>query len=338
MLVGLALTCGALTVPPPGLNEFVRSSERVGTLATIRRSAAAAVGRALANGIELVEVEFPPLIETKSQFDDFSNVEELDANRDFGVQLALEPEIASFAPGEKLWLCFADDGEAKLAREAWPGKRYAEATQTSIAGAIGMVGLKALRPLGSSAADAAGSLAAMLGLASKPPPPPAPAPPAALHLVVQPGNGGPMEDWLNLEILRHPGTPMVCLNGALDKVTSGYYSDLLNPKLGECAARFFSQCALLVSCSSLAPKRSVSPVLAWPVPPIPGSKGTISLNSRVCCCPFFALEPPLNAQGRSCSQRSCSQRSCLQRSCSQRSCSQRSCLQRSCSQRALVHR
>jgi len=110
---------------------------RRGTLATIRRSAAAAVGQALADGIELVEVEFPPLIETKSQFDDFSNVEELDANRDFGVQLALEPEIVSVAPGEKLWLCFADDGEAKLAREAWPGKRYAEATQTSIAGAIG---------------------------------------------------------------------------------------------------------------------------------------------------------------------------------------------------------
>jgi hypothetical protein len=241
MLVVLVLTCGALTVPPPGLNEFARSSGRVGTLATIRRSAASAVGRALADGLELVEVEFPPLVETKNQFDDFSNVEELDANRDFGVQLALEPEIVSVAPGQKLWLCFADDGEAQLAREAWPGKRYADATQTSIAGAIRMAGLEPLRPLGSSAADAAGSVAAMLGFARKPPPPPFPALPAALQLVVQPGNGGPMEDWLNLEILRHPGTPMVCVNGALDKVTSGYYSDLLNPKLGQCAARFFSQ-------------------------------------------------------------------------------------------------
>ena len=43
--------------------------------------------------IELLEVEFPPLLETKTQFDDFSNVEVLDANRDFSVQLALEPDI-----------------------------------------------------------------------------------------------------------------------------------------------------------------------------------------------------------------------------------------------------
>ena len=34
---------------------------------------------------------------------------------------------------------------------------------------------------------------------------------------------------------------MVCLNGALDKVTSGYYSNFLNPKLAACAERFFSQ-------------------------------------------------------------------------------------------------
>ena len=34
---------------------------------------------------------------------------------------------------------------------------------------------------------------------------------------------------------------MVCLNGALDKVTSGYYSDFLNPQLASCATRFFSR-------------------------------------------------------------------------------------------------
>lgn len=297
MLVGLALTCCALTVPPPGLNEFVRSSGREGTLATIRRSAAAAVGQALADGIELVEVEFPPLIETKTQFDDFSNVEELDANRDFGVQLALEPEIVSVAPGEKLWLCFADDGEAKLAREAWPGKRYAEATQTSIAGAIGMVGREALRPLGSSAADAAGSFAAMLGLASKPPPPPPPAPPAELHLVVQPGNGGPMEDWLNLEILRHPGTPMVCLNGALDKVTSGYYSDLLNPKLGECAARFFSQCARAPSCPSPAPEWPLLPVCACALLRFLWSSPQCWVSSQLCFPVRFVFGPAVFGTG-----------------------------------------
>ena len=43
--------------------------------------------RALADGKELLEVEFPPLLETKTQFDDFTNVEVLDANRDFCVLL-----------------------------------------------------------------------------------------------------------------------------------------------------------------------------------------------------------------------------------------------------------
>ena len=50
-----------------------------------------------------------------------------------------------------------------------------------------------------------------------------------------------MEDWLNLELLRTDGVPLVCVNGALDKVCSGYYSNFLNPKLGECAARFFDR-------------------------------------------------------------------------------------------------
>ena len=71
--------------------------------------------------MELIEVEFPPLIETKTQFDDYSNVEVLDANRDFAMQLAVEAEIRGAAPDAALWLCFADDGEAELAAEAWPG-------------------------------------------------------------------------------------------------------------------------------------------------------------------------------------------------------------------------
>ena len=74
-----------------------------------------------------------------------------------------------------------------------------------------------------------------------PPAPPPPAPPPSLQLCVQPGDGGPMEDWLNLELLRTDGVPLVCVNGALDKVCSGYYSNFLNPKLGECAARFFDR-------------------------------------------------------------------------------------------------
>ena len=232
----------ALTPLPPGLNEFSRLSGRSGSLANIRRASAAALGRALADGVQLLEVEFPPLLETKTQFDDFSNVEVLDANRDFAIELALEPELRETAPDDSLWLIFADAGEADLAREAWPGKAYRAATQTSIAAAVSELGVhEPLRPMGTAAADAFGGLSTLFGGA--PPPPPPPAPPPSLQLCVQPGDGGPMEDWLNLERLETPGTPMLCVNGALDKVTSGYYSNFLNPALGKSADDFFSRFA-----------------------------------------------------------------------------------------------
>ena len=179
-MLGLLTAVQAVTLssPPPGLSGYSTRFDAGGALASIRRSSAAAVAAALSDGKELLEIEFPPLIESKGQFDDFSNVEVLDANRDFGVQLALEPEIqapaappsthtplplASSSPRgpyhaaarisaeaaaahvttaaragpscprctsaplqaaaskAELWLCFADEGEAQLAREAWPG-------------------------------------------------------------------------------------------------------------------------------------------------------------------------------------------------------------------------
>jgi len=237
------LSSAVLTPLPAGLSGFSSIASRAGALNTIRRATAAAVGRALADGVELLEVEFPPLLEKKTQFDDFSNVEVLDANRDFCVQLALEPELRQISDDDAaaMWLCFADEGEAQLAQEAWPGAMYGEATNTYIAAAVKAVGREPLMPMGSSALSAASMLGSLFGGEKEPPPPPLPSPDAKLQLVVQPGDGGPMEDWLNLELLRQPGTPMLCLNGALDKVTSGYYSNFLNPKLGECAERFFSQ-------------------------------------------------------------------------------------------------
>ena len=236
------LAAAALTPLPAGLNEFSRVSGRAGALRTIRRAAAAAIGRALADGVELLEVEFPPLLETKTQFDDFSNVEVLDANRDFGIQLALEPELRAAVGDDAaaLWLCCADQGEVDLAREAWPGMLYGAATQTYISAAVKALGREPLMPMGSSALAVAGALGSLFG-AKPPPPSPAPPPTARLQLVVQPGDGGPMEDWLNLELLQQAGTPMLCLNGALDKVTSGYYGNFLNPKLSRCAERFFNR-------------------------------------------------------------------------------------------------
>lgn len=231
MLAALAACAEALSPLPPGLKlGCVRGRED--TLAVIRRSVAAALGSMIADGIELIEVDFPPLIEKKTQFDDYSNIEVLDANRDFAMQLSLQREVVSVAPGGSLWVCFADDGEVELAREAWPGAMYATATQTSIAAAVSASGLEPLKPFGAWATQSKAKKAAAAA---------AIAPPAALHLVVQPGDGGPMEDWLNVELLKRDGIPLVCLNGALDKVTSGYYSNFLNPRLAQCALRFYSR-------------------------------------------------------------------------------------------------
>ena len=57
-----------------------------------------------------------------------------------------------------------------------------------------------------------------------------------LHLVCQPGNGGPVEDWVNVEALhKNAGgdVPTCIVNGALDKVRDGYYAPLIFPKLAK---------------------------------------------------------------------------------------------------------
>jgi len=240
-----ARPANALSPLPPGLNEYSRS-DRSSALFAIRRASAAAIGRALADGVKLIELEFPPLIDTKSQFDDYSNVEVLDANRDFAMRLSQEPDILAAAPGASLWLVFADDGEAELATETWPGKMYAQATLTSIAAAVSAAGIEPLKPFGVWTQK--GKMEVAAAKAKE-------APPAAVQLAVQPGDGGPMEDWLNLELLQRDETPLICLNGALDKVTSGYYSNFLNPKLGQCADRFYTRFEQVYFCKPVGSGR-----------------------------------------------------------------------------------
>jgi hypothetical protein len=67
----------------------------------------------------------------------------------------------------------------------------------------------------------------------------------SLQLVCQPGNGGPVEDWINVESLhRHPRAftaqqeqqsrvPTCIVNGALDKVRDGYYPSIFFPALAQ---------------------------------------------------------------------------------------------------------
>ena len=59
---------------------------------------------------------------------------------------------------------------------------------------------------------------------------------ASIHLVCQPGNGGPVEDWINVKKLHEQagsGIPTIVVNGALDKVRDGYYAPFIFPALAK---------------------------------------------------------------------------------------------------------
>lgn len=58
----------------------------------------------------------------------------------------------------------------------------------------------------------------------------------------QPGNGGPVEDWVNCEILHQnapESTSILIVNGALDKVRDGYYPGVFFPALARTVDRFY---------------------------------------------------------------------------------------------------
>ena len=154
MMAVIALTA-ALTPFPAGINEYVRrASERSSVLGEIRRDAARAVSLARKDGVRLIELEFPPLLGSKTQFDDFSNVEELDANRDLAMQLSVAPEFAVPEGGKTLWLVLPDKGEVELAQQAWPGEMYRQATITSIGEAVASQGGAPQAAFGAEAAEA----------------------------------------------------------------------------------------------------------------------------------------------------------------------------------------
>ena len=73
----------------------------------------------------------------------------------------------------------------------------------------------------------------------------------ALVIVCQPGDGGPIEDWFNVERLEPcsvppssessaaPACSLLILNGQLDKLRDGYYSPFIFRKLAEVTDRFY---------------------------------------------------------------------------------------------------
>ncbi|KAL3811318.1 hypothetical protein ACHAXA_005404 [Cyclostephanos tholiformis] len=245
---------------PRGISPFEKTiSRNMNVQADFRRIAKYALDSALRDGITKIEIEFPPLIgggggrKSKSQFDDFDNVQELDGNMEWTMSLApMFMDDAAYRNG-KTWLIFPDLKECELAKGEWTGRRYREATFTTIEAAtnhfLGDAAYDA--PWGSNLVSGISKLmggadgdAGLLGdRASLDPIISGENYPATLYLVIQPGNGGPVEDWVNCEKMSKasPNTPMVIINGALDKVRGGYYPAIFFPKLARTVDGFYNK-------------------------------------------------------------------------------------------------
>lgn len=242
---------------PRGISPFEKSlSKSIDVQADFRSRAKLAVDAATRDGVRLIEIEFPPLIggdKSKSQFDDFDNIQELDKNKDWTMLFApMFLDDPTFRDG-KTWLVFPDLKECELARAEWAGARYRTATFTTIEAATehlcGEGSYDA--PWGSSLVSGVSKMmggddgdAGLLGdqnaldtLVD------GENSPSALSLVIQPGNGGPVEDWVNCEKmhLACADSTMVIVNGALDKVRGGYYPGVFFPKLAATVDRFYNK-------------------------------------------------------------------------------------------------
>ncbi|CAM9602883.1 unnamed protein product, partial [Phaeothamnion confervicola] len=160
----------------------------------VLKQASDATRAAIKNGIDRASIEFPPV----SGMLDVSLGQTLDANREHARELA---RAFSASLGQRLWLVFPDDSEARLAQKAFGGTTPFLVTSVSAAVRDG------------KASD------------------------CGFQLVVQPGFN--IQEWLSMEeIYRGPGVPMVTLNGGLDKVRGGYYPRLFYPGLHAARERF----------------------------------------------------------------------------------------------------
>jgi hypothetical protein len=256
---------------PRGISPFEKGlSKNIDIQGEFRKRAKRSIDIAISNNIRRLEIEFPPLLggsQSKSQFDDFDNIQELDKNKDWTMQLAPTFLGEQEYQRGRVWLIFPDLKECELAKAEWAGQRYQEATFTTIQAVTNYLATGVNNnENGNNAAGASGGYDApwgenlMSGLskimggkdgdagllgdkASLDPLVEGENSPAKLWLVIQPGNGGPVEDWVNCEkmAVAQPETTMVVINGALDKVRGGFYPAVFFPKLAATVDRFWKK-------------------------------------------------------------------------------------------------
>jgi hypothetical protein len=251
-----SLSSQSLSPLPKGISPFEKSlSKNIDIQADFRNRAKSAIDVAISNNARRLEVEFPPLIggsQSKSQFDDFDNIQELDKNKDWTMQLA--PTFLGEKDYQKgrVWLIFPDLKECELAKAEWAGKRYQEATFTTIQAVTNYMenggydapwGENLMSGLSKIMGGKGGDAGLLGNRASLDPLVEGENSPAKLWLVIQPGNGGPVEDWVNCEKMgmAQPETTMVVINGALDKVRGGFYPAVFFPKLAATVDRFWKK-------------------------------------------------------------------------------------------------
>jgi Domain of unknown function (DUF1995) len=236
---------------PRGISPFEKSTNR-NVAQEIRTLAAEALSRARGT-VMLGEIDYPPYLalgSRKTQFDDLDNIRELDTNRDWCIQFVTNelPKAYSSAPA---WLVFPDDKEVELAKLSWPGAIYQNAAKyTSLRAACEAVSKatsssnsnesqifrKAWGATFASTMNKVSGGDGILADSSKLDSLDAVAQSPRIHIVCQPGNGGPVEDWINVEQLHKTSNfklscPTIVVNGALDKVRDGYYPALFFPAL-----------------------------------------------------------------------------------------------------------
>jgi hypothetical protein len=228
---------------PKDISPFEKSSSKYRDVqGEFRKIAEKALCQAIQNGQTQLELEFPPLLggaKSKSQFDDFDNVQELNQNRDWCLELL--PTLSNKV--SPIWFILPDLGEVELAKEEWAGQRYRQAASWTSIEAVADHYSQGdyAKPWGASFASGMSSLlggdkgdAGLLGDQNSLDPLTIKSP--ALHLVCQPGNGGPVEDWINVKAIHNNAggkIPTCIVNGALDKVRDGYYAGFIFPKLAK---------------------------------------------------------------------------------------------------------
>jgi len=107
--------CSSLSLLPPGISLY-SNFKRMNTQSSIRSLSAAAVKSARNNGVLSLEIEFPPLLggqSSKSALDDYTNIDVLDANRDWTIEFIRDGLFSQFK--EDVWVVFGDETELQLA-------------------------------------------------------------------------------------------------------------------------------------------------------------------------------------------------------------------------------